>query len=250
MTLQTSGRDPNLVRATVPEGKLEWLGRGPDGNDYAIHNRREYLVEPGSSYPEDYSRLEGEILVMRVAHEMIDGSRLEHHRTHRGIPVPAGTFAAMVARVADRKAKLEAKPKPRPLDGLADHPFLARRPDGILPIAEPPAGYFAALLSKTPTAIRLPGRERRQGVAAILAVLQERGITLHLSPAGTMYALGARITTPARSLIEQAAPLLHAHLRGQPLRCEFQHPEQAPEAVTLLVGGAAVCDQHLSEVEA
>jgi hypothetical protein len=103
-----------------------------------------------------------------------------------------------------------------------------------------------AVLSKTQTAIRLPGREQRRGVQAILDVLQAKGVELRLTESGAMYAIRARITSDVRSLIEDARPLLLAHLRAQPLRCELRHQEQAPEAVTLLVGGAAVCEVHLS----
>jgi hypothetical protein len=259
----------------VPEAKIEKVLGVIAERVYILHRGVEYAVDMSASEPGTFAYIEGEIRISRKRFADDNGRRLEiGSAMHRGVPVVSGSHAAQLAKQAEQTARREVKPKPRPLDALATHPFLARRADGILPIADAalvrsdnlldaalaraPDKESAALLSAqglahraaSPTAIMLPGREPRQGVAAILDVLQERGITLHLSPAGTMYALGTRITTPARSLIEQAAPLLHAHLRGQPLRCEFGHPEQAPEAVTLLVGGAAACEQHLSgEIE-
>jgi hypothetical protein len=256
-------------RPVVPESKVRWLGNVA-GFDYAEHAGHEYAVDPHAT-PDigAYSKQPGEILIGKQVTEYIDGSRFEHNNHHRALPVGVGTYAALAAREAERKAKREAKPKPRPLDALGTHALLTRRADSIVPVADPsrtdrlldaalsyapdeaPADLFVSLRSKAPSAIHLPGRELRQGVAAILDVLQAKGVTLALTDAGTMFATGTRITNEVRSLIERASPLLHAYLRGQPLRCEMKHPDnQAPEAVSLLVGGAAACAQHLAgEIE-
>jgi hypothetical protein len=235
----------------IPEAKIEKVLGVLGGHLYILHRSVEYAVDVAASEPGLFSHIDGEIRISRKRFAEDNGRRLEIGSVqHRGVPVVSGSYAALAAKEAERKAKQERKVKPRPLDALAIHPLLARRADGILPIAEPPAGMLAAALSKRQTAIMLPGREQRRGVQAILDVLRAKGVDLRLTDAGTMYALGARVTTDVRSLIEQAAPLLLAHLRGHPMRCEFGHPEQAPEAVSLLVGGAAACEQHLSEVEA
>jgi hypothetical protein len=240
------GITPTTNRPIIPQSKLKWLGSVGDW-DYAEYDGTEYCVDRGVILdPGAFSMQQGEIFIGKKVVESIDGSRFEHNNHHRALPVSSGTYATLAARQAERAARLEVKPKPRPLDALATHPFLARRADAQLPIAEPPRNVVAVALSKAPSAIMLPGRSQKRGVQAILAVLQDRGITLHLSPAGTMYAIGVRITTPARSLIEDSRPLLTAHLQGQPLRCELKHSDkQAPEAASLLVGGAAVCEEHL-----
>jgi hypothetical protein len=255
------------TRPVVAESKLKWLGTAA-GFDFAEYDGREYCVDRGATLDIGmYSKQPGEILIGKQVTEVIGGNRFEHHNHHRATPAAAGTYAALAAKAADRKAKLERKPEPRLLDALGGHTLLARRADGILPIAErpsdllderlskapdeAPAGLLVSVRSKAPAAIRLTGREPRRGVTAILEVLQSKGVTLALTDAGTMFALGPRLTGDVRSLIEQSAPLLHAHLQDQPLRCELEHPEKpAPEAVSLLVGGAAACEQHLAgEVE-
>jgi hypothetical protein len=262
------GTTATTNRPVVPEAKVKWLG-SVGGMDYAEHAGHEYAVDPHAT-PDigAYSKQPGELLIGKRVTELIDGSRFEHNNHHRALPVGSGTYAALVAKDAARMARREAKPEPHPLDALGTHALLTRRADSIVPVAdtsrtdrledaalsyapdEAPADLLVSLRSKAPSAIHLPGRERRQGVAAILDLLRAKGVSLALTDAGTMYALGTRLTSDVRSLIELAAPLLHAHLRGQPLTCELKHKEQAPEAVSLLVGGAAACAQHLAgEIE-
>jgi hypothetical protein len=235
----------------IPEAKIEKVLGVLGGHLYILHRGVEYAVDVAASEPGIFSYIEGEIRISRKRFAEDRGRRLEIGSVqHRGVPVLSGSYAGLAAKEAERKAKQERKVKPRPLDALAIHPLLARRADGILRIGTPPRNVVAAALSKAPTAILLPGREQRRGVQAILDVLQGKGVSLALTDAGTMYATGARVTTDVRSLIEDSRPLLVAHLRGEPMRCELRHPDERPEAVTLLVGGAAACEQHLAEGEA
>ena len=49
---------------------------------------------------------------------------------------------------------------------------------------------------------------------------------------------------PTRNAVAAAAPLLLAYLAGDPLRCIVTaHDGQAPEAVTILLGGAPWCGE-------
>ena len=260
--INVTRRDPDVVSRSVSENKVAWLGR-VIGFDYGVHAGREYRVDVDPSDPENFSRRPDELWVVRITHETIDGSALERHARHRGQVVPNGTYASLAAKEAEREAARTRQAPARLLDAVSTHPLMARRADGVLPIAdarpadlldaalwaapdEASADLLVSLRSKRPTAIPIPGREARRGVEDILAVLRSKGVELALTPTGTMYAKGERMLNSVRDLIERTAPLLHAHLLGQPMRCELAHKGQAPEAVTLLVGGAAACEQHLT----
>lgn len=243
-------RDASALQRTILERKLQWLGRAA-GAEYAEIDGREYLVDgqrigdPASLVEQAGQLFVGfpEIATDDDGHSMTVGSYLR-----RALPVPPGTYARLAAKDEARKAK-RTRPA-RPLDALASHPLLARRPETFMRLAEGPTNLVAAALSTAPRAVVVPGSELKRGVAAILEAFRSRGVELALTPAGTMYASGSRLTVDVQRLIEQAGPLLHAHLQGVPLECDFAHHDgQAPEAVSLLVGGAACCAEHLEVPE-
>lgn len=85
-------RDPAVVARTVPESKVKWLGRAK-GGEFGVINGAEYQVDARSSNPGDYNPRPGELFVMRVTEEMVDGSKWQQHRHHRAFGVTPGTYA-------------------------------------------------------------------------------------------------------------------------------------------------------------
>jgi hypothetical protein len=159
-----------------------------------------------------------------------------------------GTFERLTA------PRPKAAPVPsRPVDGLHGVAGLDRRPEvmvnagtgsrlGMLTggtigetievARQPREGFY-----KPPTpAIR--------GAKAILAYLEKKGASLVLAPdRASFYVTGPKGKLPplVRDVVNATAPLLLAHLRGEPLSCALPHTGPAPEAVTLLLGGAPAC---------
>lgn len=236
------------IRPAIPEKEVKWLGR-TGGFDYAEHRGIEYAVSIGPVDPQVYSRQSGEAVVTKRRIELVDGSKAEHSDNHRALIVPSGTYAALAAKEAAVKAKAVRTTIPRPLDALAVHPLLQRRQAGMLRVRNE-TEFSIGGLSEAPRGIMLAGQEQQRGPRAIVDVLRAKGVELRLtSDKGAIVpiAAGGRMSDSIRELIGQAALLLLAHLRGQPLRCQLRHSEkQPPEAESLLVGGAAACAAHLA----
>ena len=90
------------------------------------------------------------------------------------------------------------------------------------------------------------GEPPARGVASLLDRLRRAGVTASLSPKGSVVFQSSRgACAPAlRPQLKAVAPLLRAHLAGQPLTCDFC----GEQAVTLLEGGdAAACARHADE---
>lgn len=236
------------IRPTIPEKEVHWLGR-VGSHDYAEHRGIEYAVTIHPVDPQAYAREPGEAMIVRHVRDLFDGSPVEHNEHYRATVAPSGTYAALVAQEAARKANAARKDIPRPLDALAAHPLMARRMPELLRIA-PEADPLFAELSERTRGVILPGQERRRGPAAIVEALRGKGVELRLTAdksAIIPIAPNGRALESVRELIEQAAPLITAYLRGEPLRCQLRHSEkQPPEAESLLVGGAAACGAHLA----
>lgn len=242
--------NPVAIRPVIEERKVKWLGTVGD-YDYGTHDGIEYVVDRQSTDdPGRYNRQPGEVMISKAVREMVGGSPFDHHELHRALPVEPGTFADLSAKEAARKASLAQKPKPRPLDALAVHPLLRRQAASLLRTAPVSDNFFIEALSERPSGVVLPAHEQVSGSEAIVAVLRDKGVELRLSAdksAIVPVADSGRQSDSVRGLIEQAAPLLVAYLRGQPLRCQLRHSEkQPPEAESLLVGGAAACSAHLA----
>jgi hypothetical protein len=243
MTLGTR-LDYKIVQSTIPEGKLKWLGRPPGDYEYATYGGAEYAVDRNSTADlTGYNRRPGEIIVLRVERELIDGSAFEHHRMHRAWPVESGTYAALAA-----KARKPAAEKPlRAWDALATLSVMQRRdPERF---ASTPAasdvnvGALKAQLGIThERIIEVGGNEPpERSPAAIIEHLASRGVELKLSRGR----LVARSRNPMRfddrELIEKAEELIVGVLRGQPVICSTC----AEPAVSIVFPHAPMCAEHL-----
>lgn len=171
---------------------------------------------------------------------------------------PAGSFAngGKLPRtpVPDRKQKPLAA-----VDGLAILGALAPRQPEIVrvgkereePVMALPYGVepIAVARPRGPNAQYREGRGPVRGVASILKVLRRAGVDFVLSTDGR-YAIprtpGGGLDPGLRQVVDRAAPLVAAHLRGEPLSCVMPgHEDAAPEAVTIAEGGAPVCGEHV-----
>lgn len=238
---------PADVRPTIEEKQVRWLGRVA-GFDYAEHKGVEYAVTINPVDPRAYSRQPGEVTINKRVREVFEGTNLERNNSHRGTIVASGTYAALVAKQAAAKARADRKATPRLLDALAVHPLLRRQAAEYLRV-RPETEMSIAGIEGATRGIVIPAHEQKRGPEAILAVLRQKGTELRLSADQSAIVPVAEMGQGdgVRELIERSTPLLLAHLRGQPLRCQLKHSEkQPPEAMSLLVGGAAACEQHLN----
>ena len=254
-----SRRDPDVVGRTVAEAKLDWLGRGPDGNDYGTFRSQEFAVEPHPCNPEDYSRRRDELYVMRIKREVIDGSAFEHHATHRALPVPNGTYAALLA-----KATKPAAEKPiRTWGVLAALPVMQRR-EPVRAAAGMSTSVLDTLEHLPATteqekeviagAVDLLDRNRPAGIievggnqpphrspAGIIAYLSGHGVELMLARGRLLARSRAPIRSNDRALIDKARELIVGHLRGSPVMCSTC----AEPAVDIAYPDAPMCAKHL-----
>jgi hypothetical protein len=240
--------NPADVRPNIEEHKVRWLGR-IGGFDYAEHHGIEYVVTINPVDPRSYSRQPGEVVIVKRVRELFEGTAMEHDNQHRATIVPSGTYADLAAKAAAAKARAVRKAVPRPLDALAVHSLMRRSPATVLRLREETDLSIAGIGGAT-RGIVIPEREQQRGPQAIIEVLRQKGVEVRLSAdksAIVPLTADGRTRDIVRELIEAAQPLLLAHLRGQPLRCQLRHSEkQPPEAESLLVGGAAACAAHLA----
>jgi len=239
---------PREIRPSVDEKKLHWLGRAA-GFDYAEYQGTEYAVTVSSVDPQAFAREPGELMVTKRVRELFDGTPTERDTYRRATIAPSGTYAALAAKEAAAKAYAGRKAVPKPVDLLASHALLRRKQAEMLRVApEADAPELFGQLSERVRGIMLPAREPVRGPGAILTLLAAKGVTVSLSADGqAIVPLAAKgLPDTVRSLIAEAAPLLVAHLRGEPLRCQLTHQGTPPEAESLLVGGAGACAAHLS----
>jgi hypothetical protein len=155
-------------------------------------------------------------------------------------PVPAGSYA-QAAEKAERDARrAHRRDDPKVVDMLAALPGLSGSAGAVIRLADADAG---SMLSKRPAAILTPGNAPVRGVGSIVHTLERKGVRLDLAD-GYLVATapGGRLSQGLREAIEAASPLLVAHLQGHPLTCVVsKHKGEAPEAVTLALGGAPWC---------
>lgn len=149
-------------------------------------------------------------------------------------------------RIVNAPAPTITQAKPlRPVDALAGHPLLDR---GAEVVVAPPASRVAL-----PSDARMPavlGTRRVRGAAQIVDRLARKGIVVGLDTTRTALV----VTGPdgygagCAALVRDAAPLLVAHLRGEPATCTVTEHEPPAEAVTTTVGGALACQPCMTGV--
>ena len=104
-----------------------------------------------------------------------------------------------------------------------------------------------------PIPVKVAPKAKVRGPEAILAHLRRKGVVLALA-ADKVHLLvqtegGHPLMLGERALVEASAPLLVAHLRGEPLTCgvKWAHAKGTDTAITLLVGGCPCCAACLAE---
>jgi hypothetical protein len=237
-------RRVEAVKATVPESKVHWLGRVGE-YDYATYNGHEYAVEPFASIPGDYTPGAGELIVMRVTHEVFDGTPIESHTTHRAFRVTAGTYRRELEKAERRRGPPQAARLPvDALDGLS---LLRPRADTVLPATT--TSIVQTVLPVIPvTGAYLPGRRKVRG-RAVLDHLERLGVTLGVYRGKLLVSSEKGRSAAVAEVVDRAGPLLLGWLTDQPLTCELDHAEHPPEAWTVLAGGLAVCQPHAEGVQ-
>ena len=169
-----------------------------------------------------------------------DGQRIEVGARYRVLEaLPPGRYEQLRAERHTRSAPL------RPVDALASCQLLAPRPGLIA--SQPGAPAPGVNLGRGGFA---PGRPAARGRDAILARIEATGTQLVLAN-GRHLALapGGRLRGDVRELLEVpgVGRLLVGWLSGHPVGCELDHGKDAPPpAVTIALGGLAICEAHAS----
>jgi hypothetical protein len=226
-------RNPTIVAAD----KLKPLGT-VGGSRYVEHRGREYVIGSTVERPDQGSAPDDGIVISTpVTADNGDGRMVEIDRTYTAAwAVPPGTYAAEVERRSKR-----TRPAPlRPADALDGLSLLARRSDRIVP-----SGGGPALGVELKPQGYASGRPAIRG-RAILALLGSRGVQLQVRDGRLLPLSEQRIAPGMVEIIDKAARLLIGYVTRHPVPCELEHKDKAPEAVTLLVGGLAACEQHRS----
>jgi hypothetical protein len=206
-------------------GEFVLSGRAGDPRDYANSGRPHLFV----ATPGMVENTDGRMLPLGEA-------------TYRKAePLPAGSYAQAV-ELAAKAQRRSHRDDPKVVDMLAALPALAGSMGTVIKLADADNG---ALLSKRPAAVLTPGNAPVRGVGQIVHTLERRGVKLDLAD-GYLVATapGGRLSPGLREAVEAASPLLIAHLQGHPLTCVVsKHKGEAPEAVTLAIGGAPWCGE-------
>lgn len=230
-TLRRPGSDP------IDVSHVRKLGRDRRGLEYVEHNGREYLMTASTVDAPDDLAAGSDDIVVSVPKVATDGGRtMTVGAQYRlGQSVPAGTWD----EVRGKEQRRHTPASSRPIDALDGIPALARRQPLI-------AGGSSG--SVAPIALRAhgsmdPGRGPIRG-RAILELLQSRGIRLSAVNGRLLVTAPRGHAGGTREILDAAAPLLLGYVTGHPLPCELRHDGKPPEAVTLAVGGLAICEQH------
>jgi hypothetical protein len=221
--------------ATLPDGReVQITGQLTEWNRGDVVRANEVWIEGITRPPRDTSEL-------RNPTRVIVRARL----------VESGTYAKLAKRLEVRR-KPKAAPKARPVDALAALPFLAGRPEEFRLIGtrgprEDADGQLFDSLSRTAPAPRVtPAVPPAVGAQAILERVAKAGVSLQLV-GGRLVATSqaGALSDPVREVLRRSAPLLRAHLAGQPLRCAFDHRDVPPEAVSLAEpDDVPACEKH------
>lgn len=199
-------------RKIVPLAQVEQLGE---------HRKKGYVRWKGREYRLDgldndvSSRRPDDIVLTKSIQTMIDG--YEHNRDMRirAVRVPAGTYEALLAEDAAKRAKVAAKERPRPVS--------------VLDI--PPAGHYR--------------RTRLRTVDEVLAAAEGAGAILRVVDTAAGPALYVELPRGWSSLgeaLERVKRLVIGRLTGKPVPCELCGPKVAAHpAVTIVTFDVAAC---------
>lgn len=232
-TRRRPGADP------VAYSKLKPLGR-VRGTEFAEYGGREFMLDDSTSDDANAWAVGDDALVLvvpRVISDPVTGQEMTAGSSYRhALLVPNGTYAAAKAKADARRAPAAR----RPIDSLDVISLLASRPPLILGGSR--AG--ASPVSLRGSGGMDPGRSQVRG-RDIVTALQARGITLSAGDGRLLAsAPGGHADADIRALLDIGHRLLIGYLADRPLGCELRHDGKPPEAWSVAVGGALMCEAH------
>lgn len=160
----------------------------------------------------------------------------------------SGTFEKLAKRKSYTPRQRSASPIDRDhelREGSPRQPVLLGADD------DTPEGTVRSVLSRSPGLVITDGRAPLRSVADEIAFIHRSGVTLALSDDGAhLLVTSPKGLSPlVRGMLGIRAPLYRAKLAGEPLLCAWPHPKSAaPEAVTVAVGNAPCCADHLAGI--
>lgn len=256
----TAAPNPTLVSRTVPESRIDWLGRLID-RQYGTYKGTEYVVDRHAASLESFTPQDGEILVQREHVALIDPddprSAMRSFSYHRGYPVASGTFASLVS---GRKQRPDEK-KPRAWDRLAGLDMMVKREPIRMVAGTPspldkglPPGQFseeereglaslvsAARRQDTRTIVESGGNVPPQrSIRGVIDYLAQRGIELDVV-GGYLRAKSEKVIRhDVAEALDRLEPLIVGELQGRPVSCAACG---AP-AVTVVIVSMPACAEH------
>lgn len=247
-------RQPDAINIA----KVTMLG-SVKGQVFIEHAGREWTLRGAAESPLDLSLAEGDLVISKPRY-VTDGDRqLQMGSTYAiASPVETGTFERLSAPKGTSSKAM------RPVDALSVlaplkrvEPTIVqlgvpRDRDLVRAVGEPDENIQRVHdLQPVPHAATTRARAAAVGVEAIIQRLSEAGVTLRVTKTHRLVvkAQGGRLVQTWRDVIDAAAPLLLAHLSGEPELCDLEHKGTPPPAVTVGAGGvhgAFLCAQHAS----
>ena len=229
-------------RETLAADKLKVLGSVGRSSFATTPDGRELRLR-GPAMPEQIEEAASAVLVTRLVRDNQGRGRVE---TFVGAEVEPGTYA----KLKKRKSYTPREWRPGAID--RDDELRREEPRQWVALGKDGGGPLdvirGAMTTTKPDVLVTDGRPGMRSVADELAFLRRSGIALAVSDDGAYLlatstkALGA----VQRAMLDNRAGLYRAHLRGEAARCAWPHKGEPPAAVTIAVGNAPVCAEHLA----
>lgn len=235
----TSRASDEPQREIIADRDLTILGT-VGRSTFATHGDRELRLRgPVMSYELERAPADA-VLVTKPGRDSQARPRTD---VYIGRVVERGTYARTAAQATYAR---KVRP-PSPVDRDAElRRSVPRTPITFGADDDSPSGIIKGTLSKQPGLLITDGRARFATIADEIAWLNSAGVALALSPDGAHLLVASQALTPERqTMLSVRASLYRAYLAGEPIRCAWPHEGEAPEAVTIAVGNAPVCDAHL-----
>jgi hypothetical protein len=237
----------DAVKAIVQESATKQLGRG-EGRDHVEYKGHEFQVLPNwTEDPSDFRILRGDIVINRPH----DDAGYPRPRYYRAVPVPSGTYTAILERQAAKVAAAEKRDRPRPVavhgvfgipEGTKELTFnMVRRVEGT-PEEIAAAGAFGGI---TPGMAYLPPRPAPATAKETVSWWAKHGITFRTRPDQRLLVManGGRLGRAQYDAIVADTRRIWLYLEGTDPVCEA-HPERAPHPATRTVAiDVMACDE-------
>ena len=230
-------------RETLDVRNLKILGSVARSTFATTPDGRELRLK-GPAMPHAIEEAAADAVLVRQPVRAADGR--QQLATFIGSQVQAGTFAAL----KKRKSYTPREWRPGAID--RDDELRREEPRQWVALGKDGGGPLdvirGAMTTTKPDVLVTDGRPPLRSVADELAFLKRSGIALALSADGayllvtTTKALGA----VQRAMLDNRSSLYFGHLKAEPVRCAWPHKGETPEAITVAVGNAPVCGEHLA----